>query len=254
MYYGFLCADIIMVRKRRTELPSGGESSESQQEGSGAGSGRGSQPRPAERSAPPQQPQQPQQQQGGGYQGGGRGWGPQGGRGGYGGGRGGRGTPPQQQYGGPPEYQGRGRGGPPQQGARGGYGGGSRGGRGIGPSSGGPSRPQVPDLHQATQVPHQPGVIPSQSMPSETSSSTRPPESSQVVEQFTKLTIEEGAPSQAIQPVAPSSKSMRFPLRPGKGSTGTRCIVKANHFFAELPDKDLHQYDVRPLTIYPLCL
>jgi hypothetical protein len=25
---------------------------------------------------------------------------------------------------------------------------------------------------------------------------------------------------------------------------GQKCIVKANHFFAELPDKDLHQYDV----------
>ncbi|CAI9780436.1 unnamed protein product [Fraxinus pennsylvanica] len=41
-----------------------------------------------------------------------------------------------------------------------------------------------------------------------------------------------------------SSKSMRFPLRPGQGRSGTRCIVKANHLFAELPDKDLHQYDV----------
>eukprot|EP00250_Pteridium_aquilinum_P018093 c23937_g1_i1 orf=231-3842(+) len=45
-----------------------------------------------------------------------------------------------------------------------------------------------------------------------------------------------------------SSKKMRFPLRPGRGQTGTKCIVKANHFFAELPDKDLHQYDV---TISP---
>lgn len=41
-----------------------------------------------------------------------------------------------------------------------------------------------------------------------------------------------------------SSKKLRFPPRPGKGQTGIKCIVKANHFFAELPDKDLHQYDV----------
>ncbi|GJY28845.1 argonaute 1-like protein [Tanacetum coccineum] len=40
------------------------------------------------------------------------------------------------------------------------------------------------------------------------------------------------------------SKSLRFPLRPGKGVSRERCIVKANHFFAEPPDKDLHQYDV----------
>jgi eukaryotic translation initiation factor 2C len=50
---------------------------------------------------------------------------------------------------------------------------------------------------------------------------------------------------QSATPPPLSSKGMRFPLRPGQGRTGQRCIVKANHFFAELPDKDLHQYDVR---------
>ncbi|KAL5716727.1 argonaute 1B [Ranunculus cassubicifolius] len=40
------------------------------------------------------------------------------------------------------------------------------------------------------------------------------------------------------------NKSLKFPQRLGKGRIGMRCIVKANHFFAELPDKDLHQYDV----------
>ncbi|KAE8125928.1 hypothetical protein FH972_020689 [Carpinus fangiana] len=204
-----------MVRKRRTELPSEGESSQSQQEASGGGSGRGYQQRAAE-SAPPQQQQGGG---GGGYQGG-RGWGPQGGRGGYGGGGygggrgggGGRGMPPQQQYGaGPPEYQGRGRGGPPQQGGRGGYGvggrGGMSGGRGGGPSSGGPSRPQDPALRQATQVPHYPGVVQSQPTPSEASSSTQPPDVSQVVQQVEQLDIQEGASSQQIQPVPPSMTS-----------------------------------------------
>ena len=42
-----------------------------------------------------------------------------------------------------------------------------------------------------------------------------------------------------------SSKSLTFPLRPGFGQIGTKCIVKANHFFADLPDKDLNHYDVR---------
>jgi eukaryotic translation initiation factor 2C len=41
-----------------------------------------------------------------------------------------------------------------------------------------------------------------------------------------------------------SSKAVRFPLRPGRGRLGQKCIVKANHFSVELPDKDLHQYDV----------
>jgi eukaryotic translation initiation factor 2C len=54
--------------------------------------------------------------------------------------------------------------------------------------------------------------------------------------------------SEAIKPPPASSKSMRFPLRPSKGRVGIPCVVKANHFFVELPDKDLHHYDV---TITP---
>uniref|UniRef100_A0A0E0PCS2 Piwi domain-containing protein n=1 Tax=Oryza rufipogon TaxID=4529 RepID=A0A0E0PCS2_ORYRU len=69
--------------------------------------------------------------------------------------------------------------------------------------------------------------------------------SGQVQQQFQQLaTRDQSSTSQAIQIAPPSSKSVRFPLRPGKGTYGDRCIVKANHFFAELPDKDLHQYDV----------
>ncbi|CAN0857208.1 Protein argonaute 10 [Linum grandiflorum] len=45
-----------------------------------------------------------------------------------------------------------------------------------------------------------------------------------------------------------SSKSLIFAQRPGFGQLGTKCVVKANHFFAELPNKDLNQYDV---TITP---
>ncbi|KAK6913992.1 Piwi domain [Dillenia turbinata] len=52
--------------------------------------------------------------------------------------------------------------------------------------------------------------------------------------------MEKGFPS--------SSKCLSFAPRPGFGQLGTKCIVKANHFFAELPDKDLNQYDV---TITP---
>lgn len=265
-----------MVRKKRTET-SGGEGSQPQEAVSGQGSG-------AQR--PPQQQQQQQQQQGGGgyqgrgqggyqgrgqggYQGGGyQGGGGQGG--GYQGGQpqGGRGwvqrggpppqrggpPPPQQYYGGPPDQPQQGqqqqrppRGtAPPQR--RG-------GGGGSGPSyAGGPSRPSVPELYQATQAPQQPvatlqpipHVKPAEVHHGE-SSSTSPTDQvvDESVTQFQQLTVQQEEPMQ----IAPaSSKSMRFPMRPGKGSTGIRCIVKANHFFAELPDKDLHQYDV---TITP---
>ncbi|XP_029123469.1 protein argonaute 1A [Elaeis guineensis] len=234
-----------MVRKRRTEPSGSGESSQSA-ESSGSG-GRGGPQHPAER-VPAQQQQ------------GGRGWGPatqqpqQGGRGrGYYQGRGGGAQPrggmaPQQQGGAASEYQGRGgafpRGGmQPQQHYGGRRGGGSMAG-GHGPSAG-PSRPPAPELHQAMQAPYQAA----QASSSQASSSRQPEMSAaQMTQQFQELSVEgEPTPSQAIQPVVPlasSSKSLRFPLRPGKGSFGDKCVVKANHFFAELPDKDLHQYDV----------
>ncbi|TVU08056.1 hypothetical protein EJB05_41441 [Eragrostis curvula] len=47
-----------------------------------------------------------------------------------------------------------------------------------------------------------------------------------------------------IGPPVPS-KGLTFCRRPGFGTVGTRCVVKANHFLAELPDKDLTQYDVK---------
>lgn len=46
------------------------------------------------------------------------------------------------------------------------------------------------------------------------------------------------------QPNPVSTKPLRLPLRPGRGSIGTPIHVKANHFLADLSYKDLHQYDV----------
>ncbi|PHT29188.1 Protein argonaute 1B [Capsicum baccatum] len=115
----------------------------------------------------------------------------------------------------------------------------------------------VPEQNQAIETPHQPVPYgrPSETY-SEAGSSSQPPEPTthQVTQQFQQLAVQpEPAATQALPA---SSKSMRFPLRPGKGNKGTRCIVKANHnkgtrcivkanhFLAQLPDKDLHQYDV----------
>lgn len=47
-----------------------------------------------------------------------------------------------------------------------------------------------------------------------------------------------------------SRKSLNFAPRPGFGQLGTKCVVKANHFFAELPNKDLTQYDVSHLSSF----
>ncbi|TYG72081.1 hypothetical protein ES288_D05G451400v1 [Gossypium darwinii] len=215
-----------MVRKKGTDS-AGGESSQSHD--TGVGSGRGSQ-------GPPQQ--LGRGEGGGGYSGGGRDWVPQSqqpGRGGYG-------------AGGPPEYQSRGRGWPSHRRGyrggrgRGGYGRGraGHGSRGV-PFPSGPSRPRVPERHQATE-PFEIAVTP-QPDPSEAGSSSRPPEHVPLTEQLQHLSIKQEA-SRAIQPVPPPNKPLRFPRRPGLGCEGTKFVVKANHFFAEFPNKDLYQYDV----------
>ncbi|KAM3223197.1 hypothetical protein ACQJBY_056880 [Aegilops geniculata] len=95
--------------------------------------------------------------------------------------------------------------------------------RGAGPSTApaaGPLGRLAPDLRQAMEQEPSP---PAPAGPSE----PPPPQA-----------------AQAQEAIPASSKAIRFPLRPGKGSAGTRCLVKANHFIAQLPDKDLHHYDV----------
>lgn len=300
---GFYTMDVVasMVRKRRTELPGKGESSEprdssagrgatrrppQQQQGQGATrrppwqqqgqgaplcppqqqQGQGAPQRPPQqhqgqgvprrppqqqqpqqqqgRGAPQRPPQQLQQQVGSGYRG----------PGGYDGGRGGLqgGVVPQQYSGGPPEFYQQPCGLVPQS-RGGGVASGACGG--FVPSAGGPFRPSIPELHQAIQAPHQAGVmtqpmphmIPAEVTQSVASPSVRAdePSSLQLTHQLQQVSLKpESSSTESVQPIPVSSKSLRFPLRPGRGSTGSRVVVKANHFLAELPDKDLHQYDV----------
>ncbi|KAL2652267.1 hypothetical protein R1flu_020395 [Riccia fluitans] len=112
----------------------------------------------------------------------------------------------------------------------------------------------VPAAEQYPQIERAPSpqlVVGSQPVPA---TSTVPTLVPALRTQFGQFNLQEAvrvgevpaAPVQAPPPV--SSKGNRFPLRPGKGCAGSKCLVKANHFFAELPDKDLHQYDV---TITP---
>ncbi|TVU45671.1 hypothetical protein EJB05_05172, partial [Eragrostis curvula] len=52
------------------------------------------------------------------------------------------------------------------------------------------------------------------------------------------------APSGAgtLPPV--SSKALVFPARPGYGTVGRRCRVRANHFLVQVADRDIYHYDV----------
>ncbi|KAL8188583.1 hypothetical protein R6Q57_029871 [Mikania cordata] len=230
-----------MVRKRRTELPGAGESSQD----TGAGRGGIAQRPPAQQQQTPQQqsgyqqgrgrggqgPQGPQQGQGGQPQGG-RGWVPRGGQ---------QVINPQQYPAGLLDQPHQGRGSQQQQTSRGTAPAPSQHGGFSGPMyAGGPSLTPTPELHQATQAPQQPGVTMQHPSPY-----GKPPAEVVHGESSSYQSAQKDEP---ILAAPASSKSMRFPLRPGTGSSGTRCIVKANHFFAELPDKDLHQYDV---TITP---
>lgn len=64
-----------------------------------------------------------------------------------------------------------------------------------------------------------------------------------------KMTIGSSAGTSAQHPVMSqqppvSRKALRLPARPGYGSIGRRCIVRANHFLVKVADNDLHHYDV----------
>ncbi|CAL5040618.1 unnamed protein product [Urochloa decumbens] len=121
---------------------------------------------------------------------------------------------------------------PPQN-----YGGG-RGGRGSGPSA------IAPELRQAMETSHEPDNI---SSPEAGSPNLSPRVSTvELADQLKDLSVQDESSTgqEIVQAFPVSHNSYKFPHRPGNGSIGTRCLVKANHFFAELPDKDLHQYDV----------
>lgn len=65
-------------------------------------------------------------------------------------------------------------------------------------------------------------------------------------------------PDQAAGEVVPaemagppvSTKGITFHRRPGFGQVGVKCVVKANYFLAQLPDKDLNQYDVSKFYVF----
>jgi eukaryotic translation initiation factor 2C len=71
-------------------------------------------------------------------------------------------------------------------------------------------------------------------------------------------TVTPGASSSVVPaPVAAppqSSKSIGFPRRPGFGTVGRKCVVRANHFLVEVADKDICHYDVRTISYFPFLL
>ncbi|TYG53472.1 hypothetical protein ES288_D09G112300v1 [Gossypium darwinii] len=142
--------------------------------------------------------------------------------------------------------QDRGRGQPSQSSSRGG------GGRARGRGSSGstatynPPPPQMAPAQPPPQMAVAPPVPPSGAAFSHPSSSSGVGSLSREVSE--KLTMEPVAVTTA-PPLPPSlSKAIRFPPRPGFGTVGTKCVVRANHFLVDVANADLHHYDV---TIKP---
>ncbi|XP_065869022.1 protein argonaute 5-like isoform X1 [Euphorbia lathyris] len=119
--------------------------------------------------------------------------------------------------------------------------------RGGGRGRGGPV-PQTTSSASAVPPPHQAVSSFSSAVrpdPAEASSSAAAVEKvRRQVEQ--KLAIGEPAVKAPAPPA--SSKSVRFPSRPGFGTLGKKCLLKANHFLVEISERDFRQYDV---TITP---
>ncbi|KAM7496848.1 hypothetical protein LguiA_021262 [Lonicera macranthoides] len=116
-----------------------------------------------------------------------------------------------------------------------------RGGRSRGSASAGYQSPHVAFTSHA-----QPSPVSSVEASSSTSVSL-----SREVEQ--KLTL--GSP--AVLPVQSpaeeeqwavqipfSTKGSRMPSRPGFGTVGRKCVIRANHFLVQVADKDIYHYDV----------
>ncbi|KNA05809.1 hypothetical protein SOVF_186940 [Spinacia oleracea] len=154
----------------------------------------------------------------GGSSGGGRGDGRGGGQGhgGYSGGYGGRGR-----GGHPGDFGGRGRGG--YSGDYGGRGRGDFGGRGSGGGGRGGSRP--PSFGCLTKASWDAAAGVS------------------LISEMKKLQLTASASAAKAQPRR-SHKPLVLPKRPGLGTSGMRCAVRANHFLVQLSDKDFHHYDV----------
>ncbi|KAK9175701.1 hypothetical protein WN944_027708 [Citrus x changshan-huyou] len=112
---------------------------------------------------------------------------------------------------------------------------GQRGGAGRGSHSGSGAAPSSPHTASTSTEPAPSSPSVSASAPSSSSVSTLVEETEQ------KLIL--AAPAAAtLRPS--SSRASRLPERPGIGTVGTKCVVRANHFMVQLAERDIHHYDV----------
>lgn len=171
-------------------------------------------------------------------------------------------------------------------GGRGGRGGGGRGGRGYGDAAAGGSRPG-PDPYATGNFPPSASASTSAAslshefdksltLQSSSSAPVRRP-ASHSVQQPIQTTAPPPPPPTQAQPSTPvpsqpqpqasaseqaiavevppsTSKAITFPRRPGYGTVGRKCTVRANHFQVELARREFHHYDVSYcFTLFRFC-
>ncbi|KAE8674886.1 Protein argonaute 1A [Hibiscus syriacus] len=122
------------------------------------------------------------------------------------------------------------------------------GGRGRGRAPAPAARQPPPQTAPARQPPLQ--AAPTRQSPPQAAPARQPPP--QEVPAHQPSSSAESLSKEVSQKLAlgpPSStKAINFPRRPGFGTVGTKCTVRANHFLVDVANSDLHHYDV---TISP---
>ncbi|XP_062105193.1 protein argonaute 5-like [Humulus lupulus] len=124
-------------------------------------------------------------------------------------------------------------------------GGSGGGGRGRGGRTGGYASTPVPPpvvSHAPAPMPQPPIPSTPAPAPAPSSSTAGPSTAASLSREVEKLTLQDPAATGRLPPE--SSKSVRFPVRPGYGKVGRKCVVKANHFIVQVADRDLCHYDV----------
>ncbi|KAM3294875.1 hypothetical protein ACQJBY_037640 [Aegilops geniculata] len=64
------------------------------------------------------------------------------------------------------------------------------------------------------------------------------------VEEQRRVVMEPRVPAAPANLPPVSTKAEKFPARPGFGTIGRRCRVRANHFLVQIADKEIYHYDV----------
>ena len=101
--------------------------------------------------------------------------------------------------------------------------------------------PRPAQTHPTTPVPSQPQPQTPAPRPAQTHPTTPVPSQPQPQASASSSSSE---PVTEIEVPPSTSKAITFPRRPGFGTLGKKCTVRANHFQVEVEDRDYYHYDV----------